>query len=135
MAVPKKYRKIRKVNDVTIVLGAIALVLGLIIWEMGPAWLVRMETNRVVKSYAERFVRHRSRYLEREQEFESLINDFSRDLYRAGVADPKMEYWIEIDEQSQAELGVSYVQTLHWPFNIGTPIRTQVEQTQDASIH
>lgn len=128
MALPTQYRRIRKLNEVTIPMILLAVALALIVGEMGPTWLIRVETNRVVKSYTEQFERRRGRYLEREDELETLTRNFSRDLRQAGVSDPDMEYWIEIDEQSQAHLGVIYVQTYRWPLNIGTPFQSRVEQ-------
>lgn len=115
-------------NPVTIGLGLLLVLAGSTLWTTAPSLLVRVESNRVLLSTAQKFERNRHRYLESDEALDELHNFLMRGMYAAQVSDPEMEAWVEIDEDRQAHFGVIYDIQFHWPFGIAAPTTITVEQ-------
>lgn len=125
---PIKYRQSYVFNPVTLGLAGLLFAGGITLWSAAPSLLVRVESNRVLESTAEKFRRDRPRYLESEKALDQLHLSMKRDLYAAEISDPDMEAWIEIDEQGHAHLGVIYDQATQWPFGIVEPTVFTIKQ-------
>lgn len=129
---PIKYRHSYLFNPVTLGLIALIIALGATLWSAAPSMLVRIESNRIIKSTAEKFGRERLRYLEDEAALDELYTSMRRALHGAQITDPDMEAWIEIDEQGQAHLGVIYDLATEWPLGIAKPLVMTVRQEHTA---
>ena len=134
MAKQIKYRRVRKLNNVTIILGLLLLMMGLTAWEVGPELLLRTETKRILKAKRDLFERNRSRFYGKEDALTKMKFELSRELRSAGVRDPAMECWIEEGNDYQVEFGVIYTQTFHWPFDLVAPTETVVRQSVQYTI-
>lgn len=116
------------VNPVTLSLLALLIATGATLWSVGPALLVRVETNRVLISTLEKFERRRATYLESEQQLDSLYSAMLQQIYQAGVHDDELEAWIEVDENDQVEVGVIYSVQASWPLDFASPSSMLVDQ-------
>lgn len=130
---PIKHRHSYFMNPVSLTLGALMLLGGLTLWSAGPSLLVRVESNRVLKSTIEKFIKNRPRYLENEEALDQLHLAMKRNLYAAKVTDPDMEAWLEIDDQGHIHLGVIYDAQTKWPLGIVSPSTFTVRQEQASS--
>lgn len=125
---PIKHRHSYLMNPVTLSFLGLLVIAATTLWSAGPSLLVRIESNRVLKSTVEKFVKDRPRYLKSDSALDQLHLSMKRALYAANVTDPDMEAWLEIDDAGQLHLGVVYNAQTHWPFNIVSPSTFTVKQ-------
>lgn len=123
-----KFRHSYFVNPVTLSLLALLIATGATLWSVGPAMLIRIETNRVLISSLDKFERRRASFLESEEKLDALYSSMLQQLYQAGVYDDEMEAWIEVDENDQVEVGVIYSVQVSWPLDFASPTSMLVDQ-------
>lgn len=129
---PIKYRHSYLWNPVTIGFLLLIGLMGATLWSTGPSLLIRVESGRILKTTAEKFLRNRARLLESDKALDQLHQAMIRELYAAKVTDPEMEAWIEVDEAGYAEIGVIYDLQTEWPFGIAKPTTYTVRQLAKA---
>ena len=117
MGRPLKYKKPRRINVVSVTIAAILVVLGVVAWEYVPLYITKNEAYRVLESYGSTFAGRDALYTQDAVEREGLRLKMDKELRLAGVDDPAMESWIEV-EGKEVKLGVVYSKFIEWPFNI-----------------
>lgn len=132
---PIQHRHSYLMNPVTLSFLGLFVCASTALYSAGPSLLVRIESNRVLKSTLEKFVKDRPRYLENDEALDQLHLGMQRALYAANVTDPDMEAWVEIDDSGQIHLGVIYDAQTEWPFGIVSPstftVRQELASTMD----
>lgn len=114
-----KYKKPRRINVVSVslaLLTAFGLYMGV---QWFPLFLQKQEAFRALEETGSKFARNRGMYILEPKKAEALRMQMANEIRRAGVTDPEMETWIEIDE-TEARIGVLYSTWLDWPFDILT---------------
>lgn len=127
MAKVVNYKKPRKINAVTVILLLVAIVIVYLTYQYLPLYLTRQEAYRVLDETASTFSGSKNRYLAVPDERVALEREMRRKLQQAGVKDPGFETWIEIDSEYSVRIGVAYIQTVEWPFDIVEPQEDVVE--------
>ncbi len=127
MAKPVKYKKPRRFNAITVVLILVAMVVAYLTYQYLPLFLVKQEAYRVLDETASVFSGQKNRYLDVPEERENLERKMRGQLQQVGIKDPGFETWIEIDSKYKVRIGVAYIQTVHWPFDVVEPQEDVVE--------
>ncbi|MBL4689041.1 MAG: hypothetical protein JKY37_30900 [Nannocystaceae bacterium] len=117
MATPVKYKKPRRINPVSVTLAAVVAFVALLAWEYAPLFMVEQEAYRVLESYGSTFVGRHTLYTDDPIARDRLRLKMNAELRLAGVSDPELESWIEI-EGREVRLGVVYSKFIDWPFNV-----------------
>jgi len=112
-----KYKKPRKINFVTILLGILAAFLVYLGYQYIPNYMLEQEVYRVLEETSSNFAGRKSRYLEAPDEMLTLRNRMHNQLRVIGVDDPDAESWIEVDG-NEIRFGVIYSKWIEWPFDV-----------------
>lgn len=129
MAKKIKYKRPRKINPVS-VSWALAIFSLIYVFVKGfNIFMLRMETERVIKSYAVKFNSTRGRWLQNPKRLEILSGKFRNDLLNMGIENPKTtEHWIDITDPDEVLIGVYYIQHLSYPFGIIEDTTFEIQQ-------
>jgi hypothetical protein len=112
-----KYRKPRKINVVTILLGILAAFLVYLGYQYIPNYMLEQEAYRVLEETSSHFAGRKSRYLATTDGLVTLRRRMHNQLRLHGVDDPDAESWIEVDGH-EVRFGVIYSKWIEWPFDI-----------------
>jgi len=127
MAKPVKYKQPRAINAVTVVLIVVAAVVAYLTYQYLPIFMVKQESYRVLDETASVFSGSKNRYLADPKQVDDLERKMRIELQRAGIDDPGFETWIEVDSKHSVRLGVAYIETVNWPFDVIEPQENVVE--------
>jgi hypothetical protein len=122
------YKRQHLINPVSITLVIFLGILAYLASLYMPNWLIKQESKRVLNSAGHLFTIHRSRYLASEKQVEGLREQMSRDMRSAGVTDPDMEVYVDIEDDGGVVLGVIYTQKWPMPFELGPAKEAEVAQ-------
>jgi len=123
MAKPVKYKKPRKINPVSVSIFLVLAFLGLLAWEYIPLAILKSEAYRVLESTSSTFAGRKQLYIQEPKERDGLRRKMQAELNTAGVTDPEVETWIEV-EGKEVTFGVVYTKYIDWPAGI-------VERTEE----
>lgn len=127
MAKSVKYKQPRRFNAITVVLILVAMVIAYLTYQYLPLFLVKQEAYRVLDETASVFAGQKNRYLDVPEERDNLERKMRGQLQQVGIEDPGFETWIEIDSKHKVRIGVAYIQTVHWPFDVVEPQEDVIE--------
>jgi len=112
-----KYRKPRRINLVTILLGILAVFLVYLGYQSIPNYMLEQEAFRVLEETSSNFAGRKARYLETPDGLVTLRKRMHNQLRLIGVDDPDAESWIEVDG-NEVRFGVIYSKWIEWPFDV-----------------
>jgi hypothetical protein len=117
MPTPVQYKKPRRINVVSVTLLLLLLALGYAAWQWAPLYFERHEAYRVLQETGSKIAGRAGFYAQDEEAREELRRTMQRQLVEAGIDDPRIETWIEI-EGKELRLGVVYSAWFEWPLDV-----------------
>ena len=134
MAQAVRYKKPRKINAVSVSIALALALVGWLTYQYLPPFLMKQEAYRVLDETASKFSGSKSRYLEVESEFVQLRMEMQNNLRLVGIKDPRMESWIEVDDEHNVRFGVLYSYYIEWPWNVIAKQEKVVELEYDLHL-
>ncbi|PRP96492.1 hypothetical protein [Enhygromyxa salina] len=124
---PVKYKKPRKFNIVVIVILAVLIGGGYVLWIYIPAYFRKGEVMRVLDETSSEFTGQASRMLAEPKLVDHMLSEMRNDIEELGVQDPQSEYWIEVDDDDQIRFGALYSDWIDLPFGEPKEVVNELE--------
>ncbi|MBC8070022.1 MAG: hypothetical protein IAG13_16915 [Deltaproteobacteria bacterium] len=127
---PVDYRKPRVINPVSVTLVAVLLAGGYAGYELVRVEFQRQEVFRVLEETGSTFAGKHSLYEKDAKQRELLRSRMQSQVVALGISDPELETWVDA-APGQAQLGVVYTASYHWPFDAFAPIAREIQLEHD----
>ncbi|KIG11660.1 hypothetical protein DB30_02885 [Enhygromyxa salina] len=122
-----QYKKPRKFNIVVIVMLAVLISGGYLLWSYIPAYFRKGEVMRVLDETSSEFTGKASRMLAEPKLVDQMVYEMRNKINELGINDPNSEYWIEIDDDDQIRFGVLYSDWIEPPFGEPREVVNELE--------